>query len=80
LTYNWDPTADITVRNNVFEDAYVAYSYHLTDPVGLITQDNMILLKADTKMQFQRTEKIEQAAAWQAETGQETGSTMTVLE
>jgi hypothetical protein len=79
LTYGWDLPADITMQNNVFDEAYSAYSYHQKDPVGLVTRNNRIRLKAGTKMQFQSTDTVEQAAAWQQATGLETGSTITVL-
>jgi hypothetical protein len=79
LTYLWETPADITIQNNVFDDAYGAYSYHAYEPVGYVTRNNTILLKAGHKMQYQRPETVEQAAAWQAATGREAGSTITIL-
>lgn len=78
LTYKWDLPADIVLQNNLFDDADSAYSYHATDPTGLVTRDNTIELRAGTKMEFQRDETVEQAAAWQAATGQEVGSVVNV--
>lgn len=76
LTYEWELPADITVQNNFFDGAYGAYSYHLVEPVGLVTRNNEVALRSGMKIQHQRDEKIEQATLWQAETGLETGSTM----
>jgi hypothetical protein len=78
-TYLWETPADITIQNNVFDDAYGAYSYHACEPVGYVTRNNTVRLKAGLKMQYQRTETVERAAAWQAATGREVGSTITVL-
>jgi hypothetical protein len=80
LTYRLETPVDITIQNNIFDDAYGAYSYHAYEPpAGYVTQNNTIKLKAGHKMQYQRTETVEQAAAWQAATGREVGSTITVL-
>lgn len=79
LTYNWDVPADITIRDNVFDGAYNAYTYQLTKPIGLITEKNIIRLEAGTKMQVQRRETVEHSPEWQAATGQELGSAITVL-
>lgn len=76
LTYKWDLPADIVLQNNTFDYADSAYSYQATNPTGLVTRNNRIELKAGTKMEFQRAETVEEAAAWQAATGQETGSTI----
>jgi hypothetical protein len=80
LTYNLETPVDITIQNNIFDDAYAAYSYHLYEPpAGYVTRNNTIRLKAGTKMEYQRAETVEQAAVWQAATGREAGSTITVL-
>ncbi|MBI3216046.1 MAG: hypothetical protein HYZ38_19670 [Mycobacterium sp.] len=79
LTYYWETPADITVQHNVFDDAYGAYSYHTYEPVGLVTRNNTIGLRAGQKMQYQLGETVEQAADWQAATGREAGSTIVVL-
>jgi hypothetical protein len=79
VTYLWETPADITVQNNVFDDVYGAYSYHAYEPVGYVSRDNTIRLKAGQKMQYQFDDTVEQAAAWQAATGREVGSTITVV-
>lgn len=79
LTYNWVLPADITIQNNTFEDAYGAYSYHASAPVGLITRNNTIRMKSGHKLQEQRAETVEQFAAWQLATGRETESTLIIL-
>lgn len=78
-TYSLKTPADILIQNNVFEDAYSAYSYHADDAVGYVTRNNRVRLRAGQKMQFQRPETVEQAASWQAATGREAGSTITVM-
>jgi hypothetical protein len=80
LTYNLQTPVDITIQDNIFDDSYGAYSYHAFEPpIGYVTRNNLIRLKAGTKMEFQRSETVEQAAAWQAATGREIGSTITTL-
>lgn len=79
LTYLWETPADIVVQNNVFDDAYGAYSYHAYEPVGLVTRNNTIMLNAGHKMEYQTSETVEQAAGWQAETGREIDSTISIL-
>jgi hypothetical protein len=79
LTYFWQTAADITIQNNIFDDSYGAYSYHAYEPVGYVTRDNTIRLKAGAKMQFRRTETVEEFAAWQEATGRETGSTVVIV-
>ena len=80
LTYFWETPADITIQNNVFDDAYGAYSFHAREPLaGYVTRSNAITMRAGHKVQFQRTETVEDFAAWQEATGREIGSSMTVL-
>jgi hypothetical protein len=78
-SYLWETPADITIQNNVFEDAYEAYSFHAREPVGLVTRNNTIRMKAGQKIQYQRPETVEEFAIWQEATGREYGSTMTIL-
>jgi hypothetical protein len=79
LTYLWATPADITIRNNVFDNAYGAYSYHARDPIGYSTYDNSIRLNAGQKIEFQRPETVEDHADWQTETGRESGSTFEIV-
>lgn len=80
LTYELQTPVDITIQRNTFDDSWGAYSYHDSAlPAGYVTRNNVIQLKPGTKMQHQRPETVEQAATWQAATGLETGSTITVL-
>lgn len=79
LTYQWQTPADITVRNNIFDGAHSAYSYHAFEPVGLVSQGNAIRLTAETKLQYQRVETAGEFTAWQQATGREAGSFITVL-
>lgn len=79
-TYTLKTPADITIQDNVFDDAYSAYSYYADEAVGYVSQNNAIRLKAGKKMQVQRPETVEQASFWQAATGREQGSRITVLQ
>lgn len=80
LSYNLESQVDITIQNNVFDNSYGAYSYHLVEPPpGYVTRNNTIRLKQGTKMEYQRPETVEQFAEWQAATGREVGSKVTVL-
>lgn len=80
LTYGLETEVDITIQNNIFNGAHSAYSYHAFDlPAGFKTQNNVIRLRAGQKLQYQRAETVEQAAAWQDATGRERGSTITLL-
>jgi len=78
LTYFWQTVADITIQNNIFDGSYGAYSYHAYEPVGYVTRNNMIRLRAGTKMEFKRAETVEEFVAWQQATGRETGSTVVI--
>lgn len=79
-SYLWETPADITIQNNVFDDVYGTYSYHAREPVGLVTRNNTIRMRAGQRIQFQRPETVEEFAAWQEATGREAGSTMTIFE
>ncbi|MDX1888196.1 hypothetical protein [Mycolicibacterium sp. 050158] len=79
LTYLWETQADITLQHNVFDDAFGAYSYFAFDPIGLVSQNNDIRMKSGHRVQFQRSETVDEFAAWQELTGREAGSTMTIL-
>ena len=79
LTYDWELPADILIENNTFSDAVSAYCYFSSKPDGLISRNNTISLEAGTKIQFQRSETIEQFAAWQSATGEESGSVFQTL-
>lgn len=80
LTYLLQTPVDITIQNNVFDDAYAAFSYHGTEPpAGYITRNNKIMMRAGRLIEFKRPETVEQAATWQALTGREVGSTISIL-
>jgi hypothetical protein len=80
LTYALQTPVDITIQHNTFDDSWGAYSYHGGAlPAGYVTRKNVIRLKPGTRMQHQRPETVEQAATWQAATGLEAGSAITVL-
>ena len=80
LTYRLQTHVEITIQNNVFDDAYGAYSYHAFEPpAGYVTMNNLIRLKPGRKMEFQRSETVEQASAWIAATGREQGSDISIL-
>lgn len=75
LSYNLHTPVDITIEDNVFQESYGAYSFHVYEPpAGFVTRNNTIRLSAGQKMQFQLPETIERVAQWQAVTGRETGS------
>lgn len=79
LTYDLETRVDIIIQNNVFDGAHGAYSYHATEPPpGYVTRNNTIRLRAGQLIEFQRQETVEQAAAWQAATGREVGSTFDI--
>jgi len=64
LTHFWQNSADIRIQNNIFDPSDGAYSYHCVERVvGFVTRNNTIRLKAETKMEFQRTESVEEFAA-----------------
>ncbi|SEB26696.1 MULTISPECIES: right-handed parallel beta-helix repeat-containing protein [unclassified Mycobacterium] len=80
LTYLLETPVDITIQNNVFDDAYAAFSYHgLEPPAGYVTRNNRITMRAGRLIEGKRPETVEQFAEWRAITGREIGSTMTVL-
>ncbi len=80
LTWQLDTPVDITIQNNVFDDAYGSYTYTDKDlPPGFVTRGNTIRLKAGHKIEYQRAETVEQASEWQSATGRETGSTFVIL-
>ena len=79
LTYKLQTPVDVTIQNNLFDDAFGANSYHAVEPpAGYVTRNNTIRLRAGHKIELQRTETVEQSAAWQAATGRENGSVFTV--
>lgn len=80
LTYFLETPVDITIQDNTFDGAYGAYSYHVHEPMGMLTRRNTIRLRRGLKIQHQRRETVEQAATWQKATGREIGSTIKVLE
>lgn len=80
LTYLLETPVDITIQDNVFDDAYAAFSYHgLEPPAGYVTRNNRITMRAGRLIEGKRPEKVERFSSWQAITGREGGSTMTVL-
>ena len=80
LTYHLETPVDVTIQSNRFDDSFGAFSYHLTEPpAGYVTRNNAISLRAGHKLEYQRPETIEQAAAWRAVTGREQGSVFTAL-
>lgn len=72
--------AQITMRGNEFTGASDAYLYaNAGVPVGLSSDENTIRLAPTTRLHWQRSERIEQRAAWTAATGLERNSTFTAL-
>jgi hypothetical protein len=80
LTYTLQCPVDILIRNNRFDRSFGAYSYHSSKlPPGFKSMNNLIRLRAGTRMQHQRMETVEKAQDWQSATGLEVGSTFVVL-
>lgn len=79
LTYGWDLPADITVRNNTFYDASVAYRYSSAPTPGLKCSGNLILQRPDGRLKVGDPQTIEQASGWVSARRTDVGSTFTVL-
>jgi hypothetical protein len=80
LSYNLETPVDVTIQNNVFADSRGAYSFHYAEPPpGYVTRNNRISLRPGHKLEFQRDETVEQAVGWQAATGREQGSVITII-
>lgn len=84
LSYLWgNPdtlTNGPTLRHNIYYDPYSHYSCHVIPPTGLHSDHNVIYVRAGKKMQQQRSETVEQAAAWVAAVGREQHSKITILQ
>lgn len=78
LTYSWETPADIVIQNNIFDQAFSAYAYNSTEPIGCVSRNNTIHMRPGQLIEFQRSETVNQFAAWQAATGREMGSTLNV--
>lgn len=79
LAYNWNLPADIVIQNNVFDDSRGSYAYHPFALTGVVRRNNTIRLRAGSKIRFQDTQTVEQAAAWVAANSTEIGSTFEIL-
>ena len=75
------PCSGLSITGNTFIDAAQNYTYfaHTAPPAGMVVDNNAISLYANTKLEYQRTETIEQAAAWTAATGLDQHSTFAIL-
>ena len=75
------PCAGLSITGNTFVDAAQNYTYfaHTAPPAGMVVDNNVISLHAGTKLEYQRTETIEQAAAWTAATGLDQHSTFKIV-
>lgn len=80
LSYLLQTPIDITIEDNVFDDAYGSYSFHhQTPPDSFITRNNAIRLRPDRRLQYQMPQTIERFADWQRATGRENGSTFEAI-
>ena len=80
LSYLLQTPIDITIEDNVFDDAYGSYSFHhQTPPDSFITRNNAIRLRPDRRLQYQMPQTIERFAYWQRATGRENGSTFEAI-
>lgn len=84
LSYPWgDPgyTAEgnLHQRRNIYYDCRSAFSYHSPTPVGMGSDRNVILLRPGTKMQWQHTQTVEQAANWAQTHGRDGNSIIGIL-
>ncbi len=80
LFYSDAVEARIAMRGNEFAGASDAYLYaKVRVPVGLTSDENTIRLAPTTRLHWQRSERIDQRAAWTAATGLEQNSTFAVL-
>jgi hypothetical protein len=75
------PCGGLAITGNSFHDAAQNYSYlsSVKPPAGMVVDHNTISLLAGTKLEFQRSETIEQASAWTAATGLDVHSTFSVI-
>lgn len=83
LTYNWgnpnDLVADLTLRHNTYFDPRGAYTYHAHKPAGLHSDHHAVMLRPGTKMQYQLSQTVENAADWATATGWDENSQITIL-
>lgn len=81
LFYDTQLPTDLRITGNTFYDAAQNYTYFssTTPPPDMVVDDNAISLKAGTKLEYQRAETIEQAAAWTAATGLDRHSTFATI-
>jgi hypothetical protein len=75
------PCSGLSITGNTFVDVAQNYTYfaHTAPPAGMVVDNNAISLYAGTKLEYQRSETIEQAAAWTAAPGLDQHSTFTIL-
>ncbi len=78
LTYFWETPADIIIQNNTFDQAFSAYTYNHTEPIGCVSRNNTIRMKPGQLIEFQRSETVDQFPAWQAATKREIGSVLKI--
>jgi hypothetical protein len=80
LVYQHTLTLDVVVENNIFFGAETNYLFTNSGmPEEMVMRNNAIFLEAGTKIRYQDTQTIENAAAWQTATGYEEGSVFTVI-
>jgi hypothetical protein len=82
MTYETALPMDVEVTRNEFIGARDNYLHNSVDgllPAGLNLHHNIIKLGPGKKTAYLNPEPIEQSARWQARTGQERGSTFSVL-
>lgn len=85
LTYNMQLPTDIEITGNVFYGASDNLALHqtsdgdFTPPDGFNSHHNKVFLRAGRKVDHNRAETVEDAAAYVAATGQESGSAFYVL-
>ncbi len=80
LTYGWALPADISVTKNVFHDAVSGYRWSNGDTPGLVTADNIIRLRAETRLTNRFPDTVENGSRWAAEAATELGSSFVVLD
>jgi len=81
LFYDTQLPTDLAITGNTFYDAVQNYCYlsSTNPPAGMVVDNNVISLRAGTKLQYQRAQTIEQAAAWTAASGMDAHSTFKII-
>lgn len=83
VTHDWGDNgalvADLKLHHNIFYDCRSSFSYHSSTPNGLISDNNVVWLRPATKMQYQKSQTVENSDLWVSDTGREAKSIIKIL-